>query len=558
MSASASARARWALAAAAALAVALRLAGLGWGLPNTPNADEPHLVNLAVSFGGGSLKPYALKYPTLWPYVLFAAYGLYFLVWSALGLRRGLADFVGLFAWEPTGFYLIARALSAALSLGGAWLILKEEEEQRGRGAWPWAALLLAFAPVIVDLAHSAKPDCLMLFCVCLGWRHALRVLRSGRRADHWLSGAGFGLAMASQYTAAPACATLVACHLLSRARPRRAWLLEGTGAAALALFVGSPYVVLELPRVLDGMRDMGALMAMREYRFGPMLAQVLANAFSFAGSGSVAGLALLAGVAVCWRADRRRAAALAAPVLLYIALLASYRDGGWTRYLMGCFPGLALLASEGLEWARRRLGQPWAGPVLAALAVGPGAALSAAGDLRMRLADTRAEAAAIVRARVPEGATILLDVPHASPDLAMTRAQVEELAERTAAAGSPRARLYRGMARAHPGGGYRILRVKRTARDLASGPRHVELSQADAPMLDVAEGLAALRRAGVSYVVTSSFGATRATLPELSRFFDELEREGRLLAVVAPEEDRSAGPLLRLYQLKAGVRPRS
>src|SRR5262245_44596187 len=100
-----------------ALAAALRLAGIQWGFPYTFNADEPHVINLAVSFGGGSLRPYFFKYPTLWPYLLFLCYGLYFLAWSGFGLRRGLSEFVGLYAWHPAGFLLIGRLLSALFSM---------------------------------------------------------------------------------------------------------------------------------------------------------------------------------------------------------------------------------------------------------------------------------------------------------------------------------------------------------------------------------------------------------------------------------------------------------
>jgi hypothetical protein len=57
--------ARFWLWATIGAALALRLFGIMWGLPHAYNADEPHLVNLAVSFGGGSLNPYAFKYPTL-------------------------------------------------------------------------------------------------------------------------------------------------------------------------------------------------------------------------------------------------------------------------------------------------------------------------------------------------------------------------------------------------------------------------------------------------------------------------------------------------------------
>ena len=110
----------WLLAGAVCLAVWLRVDGLGYGLPHTFNSDEPHHINLAVSFGSGSLKPYSFKYPTLWPTLLFFCYGVYFAFWSGLGLLRSAADFAGLFAWDPTWFYLIGRALSALCGLS-AW-----------------------------------------------------------------------------------------------------------------------------------------------------------------------------------------------------------------------------------------------------------------------------------------------------------------------------------------------------------------------------------------------------------------------------------------------------
>src|SRR5262245_9379340 len=94
-------------------ALLLRFLGLKFGFPIPVFADESHHVNVAVSFGGGNLNPHIFKYPTLWMYVLFGAYGAFFLLWSAFGLRHSAADFATLFAWEPAPFYLIARSLTA-------------------------------------------------------------------------------------------------------------------------------------------------------------------------------------------------------------------------------------------------------------------------------------------------------------------------------------------------------------------------------------------------------------------------------------------------------------
>src|SRR5689334_18436422 len=95
-------------AALLALAAALpRLIGLDWGLPGVYNADEPHVVNMAVSLAR-SLRPQFFKYPTLWPEVLAAAYALWFVLWSGFGILRGTQAFASLYAFDPTGFYLIA------------------------------------------------------------------------------------------------------------------------------------------------------------------------------------------------------------------------------------------------------------------------------------------------------------------------------------------------------------------------------------------------------------------------------------------------------------------
>lgn len=530
-------------------AAALRVTGIQWGLPNTMNADEPHLVNLAVSFGAGTLRPYALKYPTLWPYALFLAFGVYFLWWSRLGLRHGVSQFAAHFAWNPGPFYLIARLLAAAASLVALVVIWREEREYDGASV-PWATWMLAVSPVVVELAHSAKPDCLLLLFACLGWAWALRLLRTGARRAHWAAGFAFGLATACQFTAVPAFAAVICAHFASAKKPPFRWLLEAVAAAALGLFVGAPYVYIDFPRVLAGMRDMQALMALKPYSFRVMAPLVLSNAWNYAGKGSVGGLAAVIGFIALLRRDKARAFVLAATPLIYIALLSRHHDGGWARYMLAAFPGLALLGAAGLELVRSTW--RWTTPILLIAALAPGVLADYQMDEQMRLPDTRAQAADWIRTHVSQGDTVLLDEPHASPDLVMTKEEVEELAARTRAAGSPRARLYAAMAATHPGGGYRILRIQESAAALSAGPEHVAQSQADQPELDVRPGLDAARAQRVDYVVTSSLGADPGREPDLARFFDELEKRGAMLASFGPEPGRSQGPFLKIYALKA------
>ncbi|MBI5240371.1 MAG: glycosyltransferase family 39 protein [Elusimicrobia bacterium] len=536
----------WAALAAAAL---IRLAGIQWGLPALFNADEPHVVNLAVSFGGGSLRPYAFKYPSLWPYFLAACYGVYFLVWSVMGLRHSVADFVGLYAWHPEGFYLIGRSLSAGFSLAALYWLWRVEKDE---GRIPWAALMLAFAPVANEAAHSCKPDMLMFFFACAAWRFALRLQREGGRGDFLICGAMLGLASSSQFTALPAALLLPLAWGLAPRRALLRWLLEGSAAAVLAFFAVSPYILLDWRNFWfwTGMRAPAALAVMGDWSRWDVLRQVLSNLWGFAGTWSAAGVAALLGLGVLLREQPRRAALLGLPVLTYVLVLAANPDGGWPRYLLAILPGWALLASEGLALCARRAA-PWGLPLAAALALGPGFAQCALQDRDMRLPDTRQLSRAWFLEHVPQGSTLILDQANASPDLAMTREQIEELARRTEAAGSPRAKLYKGMARSHPGGGYRIYRILRSARDLGTfHPGQVELSQADSPVVDLRPGLPAARTVKAGWVVVSSFGAWPGRASELNGFFQELPKKARLEAEFSPVPGKLAGPRLRVYRL--------
>jgi hypothetical protein len=170
---------------------------------------------------------------------------------------------------------------------------------------------------------------------------------------------------------------------------------------------------------------------------------------------------------------------------------------------------------------------------------------------MELALPDTRAQAEAWMRANVPEGETVLLDQPHAGPRAIPSKEQCAALAERLAAAGSPRAKLWRAMGERHPGGGYKIYRIKRSAGDLFSAPKHVEASQADGDFLDVRPGLDQVRAVRAKWVVTSSFGADPRHAPELATFFSELAAGADLVKEFPSNPGETSGPWLRVWKLR-------
>jgi 4-amino-4-deoxy-L-arabinose transferase-like glycosyltransferase len=539
----------WSLALG--LAVLVRLVGITHGARVIYNADEPHILHLAVSFGSGTLKPYALKYPTLWPYLLFFCYGLYFLVWSGFGLKHGIDAFASLYAWDPASFILLARGLSATLSLLAAWVAWRAQREIDRSDKIPWAFLLLAFAPAASEMSHTAKPDDLMLFFSACAWFWGIKVLREPSRRAHWACGACLGLAGASQYTAFPLASILPLAHVLSRRRPARRFLWEGLGAAALAFFLGSPYCVLNPGRFLATLRDFSALNAMNPFSRWGMAWRILHQDLLFAGPWLLPGIAAAGGILALafWRRERRLAAFLLAPPALYLLLLSTQFDGFVPRYSFAIYPGLAVAAGVGLSELARGLA-PRESVLAALILLGPGYADSWAHAHRDALEDTRDIAAAWIEKNIPQGSVILADQAHSEPRLVMEKAEVEELYEKTKRSGSLRNRLYQAMLRKHPGGGYRIWLLPRSAADLVSNPSLVARSQADSPVLEGPPSLSLLRKKKIRYVLFSSFGATSEKSPELGGLFVDVPSAGKRIARFEPVPGRIAGPVLDIYDL--------
>jgi hypothetical protein len=539
----------WAAIALAALAAGLRFTALSYGLPHTYNADEPHLINMAVSLAGGGLRPHSFKYPTLWPTMLAGLYGLWFGIWSGMGLRKSPLDFAALYGFAPVGFYLIARLAAAAASLGAVLIVASSERSAAAVPRWPYGAMLLAFSPVLVELAHTAKPDSLMLLFVAGAWACALRFQLGGGRGWLYACGALCGAACSTQYTAVPAALMMpLAWALREGGAAPFSWLLNSALLAAGAFFAGSPYVALDFGRFVENWEDYADLGRLRSYDPVVMARIVACNLWTYGGAGFIGGGAAVLGAGIMLLRKPRRALLLLVPVAVYFGVLSASPDGAWPRYLLGVFPALAVLSSEGLgllagAGPRRRL-------VIAALAVAPGLFLSARLVSDLTLPDTRAQAEEWLNANVPAGSTILLDQLHASPRAIPSKEQCFQLAERTAA-GSPRAKLWRAMAERHPGGGYRIYRIKRSAADLFSSPKHVESSQADADFLDVRSGLDTVRAVRASYIVTSSYGADPTRTRELAAFFTELAQGADLVKQFSYEPGKVAGPWLRVWKLR-------
>lgn len=536
----------------------LRLWGIDFGLPAVFNADEPHHVNVAVSFGSGDLNPHIFKYPTLWMYTLAAFYGAYFLIWSGFGFLHSSKEFGELFVRDPSGFYLIARLLAAGFSLAAVHRIYRTAALFWSQRPAALAAALLAGAPILVSSSHAAKPESMMLFLASWSWWFAARFFMDSRRRDFYLAGFFAGLAGSTQYTALPLGILLPTVWAMKDRRDLKALALA-VGAYLGGFVAGTPFAVIDFGAFRATVADMAFLEGLEGA--APVWPAVMKNIASFPGSGILGGICLIAGFHGFYKKRAREGVILLVPVLTQAACLSLSAEGGWQRYLFGVFPALALAGGIGAErlWRKALELKPFKGhdeTVFALFLAGcffPGAVLSAAFDRELVLPDTRTIASAWIERNIPPGAKILLDQEHASPRLVLSREHIEYMIERTKAMNHPRRRYYELMLSGHPGGGFAVYRLLRDAGDLHTLPGHAAVSAQGQRAIDASAGLGAARQEGIEYVVLTSEGANLDRSPYLKKFFDDVREQTRAVASFYPAAGMRRGPAIKICRIEGG-----
>lgn len=543
-----------ALAFVIALGVLLHVTGIENGLPSLLNGDEPHHVNIAVSFGRGSLDPGVFKYPTLWMYLLFVSYGLYFLLWSGFGLLHSVGEFGQLFVWDHSAFYLIGRFLSASLALAGAHRIYRSAESLH-KGTGLWAGALIAVSPALVWSSHSAKPDCLMFFCSAWAWWFAIRYFQKGNRQDLFLAACMTGLSISSQYTAAPLAILLPAAWWARRmSAPGRAPVSDLAAALVIipaAFLAGSPYIPFRWSAFwIDFQDNWNAFGTVK----GVAGASTYYNMITMFGHWIVGGVLLVLGASRLLQRRRAQALLLLAPIAVCVIFFSLQMTGYNKRYLFGILPAAAMVAAMGVEYLREKMARGNTSAVTAGLlflVMTPGAWSAWSFDREMLTPDTRSIASAWIKENIPPDAVILSDHETDSPRIAYSLKHAKRLYEKTKKLGHPRWRYYEKMVAGHPGGGYAVYQVVREAWDIRAGLKHTGWSEQGRPVLDVRPGLRAALDAGIEVVVLNDLGVAHPRADYLKKFVRETEENGTLLALFERRPGIVKGPLIRIYRIR-------
>jgi hypothetical protein len=488
----------------------------------------------ALAFAKGSLNPHNFLYPTFYFYVLFAWVGTYLAFLYLAGRVASVAALQRLYFTDPTGIYAAGRALGAVSGAATVLLVYRLATCLVNRRAGLAAAVFMAAAPLSVRDSHYVKHDVFATMLVVAAYVAIVRLWpaapeRGARRRDVVVAGAVCGAAFSTHYY----CVFLalpLAWSIIQAWRPRGwgrvARELAVAGLCAAAVFLAlSPFIAAE---PVTAWRDIVANRAIVVDRavaagaFAPAL-RYLDIMWHDSMGWPVVMLGCAGAIWMLVVAPSRALLLLAFPVPFF-AFISNTVPA--SRYLNPVLPFVAIFAAWTLTSLADLLrARPWMFWCAVVASVVPAVSASVRADLFFRQADTRTLARDYIERNIAPGATVLVQ-PYSTPLNQSRRGLVEALTKHV---GSPEAASTKFQLQLsldpYPAPAYRVIYLGRGGLD-------VDKIYVDPTELGGEQGLTALRRLGVAFVVFKRYNKLdRETIP----FVEALARGGRRIAVFSP-----------------------
>ena len=422
------------------LGFGLRVWGVGFGLPDLYHADEPALVNHALSHGVGDLNPHYFKLPALLNYYLLFLYGIFFLTGRLTGRFASADDFAFLFFDKPTSFYLIGRIFTGVLfGVLGIYLVYRLGKKCISERVGLAAALFLSAAFLHVRDSHYVIYDIPLTTLLTACFLPLNPLARTGRIRHYLTFGFLAGLTAAVKYNGALMVLPLFLTHGLRVLKRGEGWtklflhsyLWAGILAMAATFFLINPFILLDFSAfwkdfsIQAGAEVPVGLFHHLRYSLNEGLGLPLLI-FSMAGT-----ILLL----ISKEAIETAIGAFVLVWLLYIGLFSQ----PYERYALPAVPFLCLAAAVMLSWLAVKLKKEssrifW-GALSFLLIVEP-LAYSAYSDFLFCRRDTRTLAKEWAHQNLKPGSKIALDYPFHEPRLHFSKDQLIRKSEETESAG--------------------------------------------------------------------------------------------------------------------------
>jgi Dolichyl-phosphate-mannose-protein mannosyltransferase len=257
-------QANWVLPAILLLGTIVRLWGINFGLPHTECCpDETAIISRSLQFFSGDFNPHFFTDPTLYLYLLFSVYIVYYLLGQLLRIYQSPDDLIREFVHDPSHLYLLDRLLSLSFGVMTIavvyWIVKKLCNAQTAA----IAALFLSLTPLHVRDSHFGVTDVPQTFFVVTAVCLMLYVVEGEREArttfqSYLWAGIFSGLAFSTKYTSLLLMGTFLVAHSL------RVWSEKGQkdkivhhrnaivfiGSFLTAFLIGTPFALLD-PKTL-------------------------------------------------------------------------------------------------------------------------------------------------------------------------------------------------------------------------------------------------------------------------------------------------------------------
>ena len=413
------------------LSLVLRLWGITFGLPDIDHPDESEVVNHAARFGSGDLNPHRFQYGSLFQYILFSFYGLYFLAGYITGACASVHQFAVQFVHDPTVFYLIARGLSATLGTATVLLTYLIGQKVKNEAAGLAGALFLAVSYEHVIHSHYCTVDTALTFFFTAAVYLCLRLFHDDRLHHYIAAGLVIGLATATKFNGIIASVVLLAAHFLrggsaqflERCFSRKLWI--GFMAIFIGHFVACPFFYINLGSALSEIAELKAIHASSHFTVLTYLRDFMGHYWGI----PLGAVCLIGSLRSAITTDRKKLVLfIAAGTVLVFASQYHYVEA---KYILYSFPVFAVLGALFFTECCGRMKRAYTSVIMVLLIAHP-LSIIAAWDHEHAQKSINLEAKEWIEATIKINSRILLDnVGNEGPKLENAPEQLHEHYER-------------------------------------------------------------------------------------------------------------------------------
>lgn len=234
------------------LALIVRLHPIMANMPYMYWHDENNYIESAMRFGSGNFSPMTFSHGGLYQFILFIAYGAYYIVERLVGHAHSAMDFYLSYIKNPTPFFLIARGISVFCGAGIAWLTYLIGSRIYNKSVGLAASLFASLSLIMVQISFLALADMATVFILLTSF--LILILSTEKSQDsmmYYTSCLLMGLAIACKYYVAFGLAALYIAAFIKSMDSASRWrgffrlTIIGSFFVLLGFTIGVPYFVI-------------------------------------------------------------------------------------------------------------------------------------------------------------------------------------------------------------------------------------------------------------------------------------------------------------------------